>query len=578
MRSARFQHRILALSLVSLIAAVSLGTSLMPNRAGAQTKVSYPRAQVLMTTGTQWGSIQGFNPYSGNYAVGMVGLCNETLLRYDPLKDKYINWLAKSAEFTSAKVFTVKIRSGIKWSNGKAFTASDVAWNYKLGRFASAFWNTLWLNIKSVGVKGNTVTFNFKSTPNYAQWQNLVWNLPMISPVQGKAINNKTLTTYSPSDPIGTGPYVLDTAGFNATTRVVWKKKNVWWAAKQGVAPSPAPTYIIDTCVTNSNWLGEGSGHVGDLNNNYLPGITTLVKNGQAQTYFASAPYDLSANTAWLEVNTTKPALNDKLFRKALATSINVNNIVANDYGNLVLPANATGLLGVWKKWVDQAQVKALGFRFSTAKAKVLLATAGYKDVNGDGYVEDKSGNKIDLKIAVPTGWSDWESARDMIIASAKASGIHLHKDAVDFNDWQTERNQGLFDTVIDNNYQLSDNPWTYYNGIFHLPVIKSGTGQTFANFGRYENQAAWKLVQQLDKTPLSNVKARAAIMKKLQKITLTELPIIPLWYNGVWAQWMSKNWKNWPSSTSKRNYTPSMWRGYMQMTGIDMITHLKPA
>ena len=43
------------------------------------------------------------NPYVGNYATGMVGLVNETLLRYDPLKDKYINWLAKSAKFTGAK-------------------------------------------------------------------------------------------------------------------------------------------------------------------------------------------------------------------------------------------------------------------------------------------------------------------------------------------------------------------------------------------------------------------------------------------------------------------------------------------
>jgi len=45
-----------------------------------------------------------------------------------------------------------------------------------------------------------------------------------------------------------------------------------------------------------------------------------------------------------------------------------------------------------------------------------------------------------------------------------------------------------------------------------------------------------------------------------------------------LWSQSQSKYWTNWPSSTSKRNYTPSMWRGYMQMTGIDMIAHLKAA
>jgi hypothetical protein len=38
-----------------------------------------------------------------------------------------------------------------------------------------------------------------------------------------------------------------------------------------------------------------------------------------------------------------------------------------------------------------------------------------------------------------------------------------------------------------------------------------------------------------------------------------------------------SKYWTKWPSSTSKRNY-PCMLRGYLQMTGIDMLTHIKPA
>ncbi len=562
---------------VVAVAAISL---LAASWAGAQSKASsYPRADTLITSGTQWGNIAGTNPYVGNYATGMVGLCNETLLRYDPLADKYINWLAKSASFTSAKTFKVVVRPGIKWSNGKAFTAADVAWNYKLGRFASAFWNTLWLNIKSVKVKGDTATFNFKATPNYSQWQNLVWNLPMISPVQGASITNTTLTTYSPANPVGTGPYALDAAGYDATTRVVWKKKATWWAAKQGVSPSPAPTYIIDLCNTsNTNALSGLLTKIEDLNNNYLPGIQNLVKSGSAQTYYASDPYDLSANTAWLEVNTTKPALNDAKFRIALATAINVGNIVANDYGHLVLPANATGLLGVWKKWVDQKQLKSFGFTYSTSKAKSLLADAGYKDTNGDGYVENKNGSTLNLKIAVPQGWSDWESARDMIVASAKDAGIHLHKDEGDYNHWQSERNLGQFDTLVDNNYQISDNPWTYYNGIYHQPVIKTGTGQTFANYGRYENATAWSLVQQLDKTKLTDMTKRKSLMKKLQKIGLVNMPIIPLWYNGVWAQTQSKYWKNWPADKSNRHYVPCMWRGYLQMTGIDMFTHVRKA
>jgi len=58
----------------------------------------------------------------------------------------------------------------------------------------------------------------------------------------------------------------------------------------------------------------------------------------------------------------------------------------------------------------------------------------------------------------------------------------------------------------------------------------------------------------------------------------MQQMPVIPLWYNGIWAQFVSKYWTNWPSATSTRQYTPVMWNGYLQMTGIDVITHLKQA
>ena len=133
----------------------------------------------------------------------------------------------------------------------------------------------------------------------------------------------------------------------------------------------------------------------------------------------------------------------------------------------------------------------------------------------------------------------------------------------------------GNFDLVIDNAYQLSDNPWTYWNGIYHLPIISTGTGQTFANFERYSNPQAWALVQRLDKTPPTNTAAIKEINDSLQTTLMENLPMIPLWYNGIWAQFSSKYWTGWPSSTGNQ-YIPAMWRGYLQMTGIDMIAHLK--
>jgi len=563
----------LGLALAALAATV---LSTAASGGGKAAFAGYPRSQTLITSGTQWGNIAGTNPYTGNYATGMVGLVNETLLRFDPLKGKYIDWLAKSARWSGKKQYTIVVRPNVKWSNGKPFAGKDVAFNINLGRFTTAFWNNLYVNVKHLAVKGDKVVVTFKGTPNYIQWQNLMWNLPMINPTQASTIKSaQQLTTYSPKVPMGTGPYTVSAAGFDPTTRVVYVKNNKWWAAAQHVSPSPKPKYIIDLVNTsNTNSLNAVLAGVEDLNNNYLPGVNQLVDQHKVSTYYPTKPYMLSANTAWLEPNTTRAPLSDPVFRRALAMAMNVGQIVSQDYTHLVRPASPTGLLPTWNKYVDKAAVKKYGFKYNASAAAKLLKAHGYK-LSGN-YFENKNGSPINLDLSVPQGWSDWETARNMIVNSAAKAGIKITVKVKDYNTWASDRNTGNFDLVIDNNYQLSDNPWTYWNGIYHLPIIKGGTGQTFANFERYNNPTAWKLVQKLDHTSPANTKQIRSLNDKLQTILMQKLPMIPLWYNGVWAQFTSKYWTNWPSAKSSRRYVPAMWRGYLQMTGIDVITHLK--
>ncbi len=397
----RGKHRPAGWALLALVAlaAVAVAATLGSSGAGASYKAkSYPRVATLVTSGSQWGNIAGMNPYVGNNAAGMIGLVNETLLRYDPLADKYINWLAQSAKWTGAKQYTIVVRPNVTWSDGKTFTGRDVRFNVNLARFNTSAWNNLWQNLKQpIAVKGNTVIFNFKGTPNYVQWQNMIWNMPMISPVQGATIKTaQQLTTYNPHNPVGTGPYKLDTSGFDVTTRVVWAKRTYWWAAQQGLSPSPAPKYIIDLVNTsNTNSLSAVLAGVEDLNNNYLPGVSKLVNAGKVHTYFPKAPYMLSANTAWLEPNTSEAPLNDAVFRRALAMSIDINKIVTDDYGNLVLKASPTGLLPTWNKTINASLVKQYGFTHNAdssegSAAEGRLQARRLGDVREEGRLEDR--------------------------------------------------------------------------------------------------------------------------------------------------------------------------------------------
>ena len=54
-------------------------------------------------------------------------------------------------------------------------------------------------------------------------------------------------------------------------------------------------------------------------------------------------------------------AVQADVFRKALASSMDLDKIVSADYGGIVRKANSTGLLPIWDKYVDQAVLQEKG-------------------------------------------------------------------------------------------------------------------------------------------------------------------------------------------------------------------------
>jgi peptide/nickel transport system substrate-binding protein len=372
--------------------------------------------------------------------------------------------------------------------------------------------------------------------------------------------------------PVGSGPYLYET---HDQDRMVWKKNDKWWG-KDALGMDMKPKYIVDI-VNTSNEAALGQVLQGDidLSNNFLPGIASLVKGGyKLQTYYKDAPYMLAANTTWLIPNTTKAPLNDAAFRRALASSIDVDKIVNSVYSNIVEKADPTGLLPIWDKYIDKSVTAELGATYDTSEAKGILTQAGYRDSNGDGFVENKDGSPISLKLATPSGWTDWNEAARVIADSAKGAGIQITAETPAQEVVQDLRESGQFDLILNNDRQMDNTPWRYYQYIFGLPVQEK---QVTLNFGRYENQQAWDLVDQLDATPVDDLDGMKAITSQIQRIQLTQEPVIPLWYNGLWSQYSNSVWTNWPSDQGP-NVLPTMWHGYPQMGSVKMLAELKPA
>src|SRR6187455_3296240 len=109
--------------LATLVVAASVGVVV----AGASERSAFalPRSQTLYISGNQWSPNNDLNPAKNwDYITGLVGFAYETPFRYDPLKDKFIPWLATGGKW-AGKTYVMTIRQGVKWSDGHALTAAD---------------------------------------------------------------------------------------------------------------------------------------------------------------------------------------------------------------------------------------------------------------------------------------------------------------------------------------------------------------------------------------------------------------------------------------------------------------------
>jgi peptide/nickel transport system substrate-binding protein len=165
-------------------------------------------------------------------------------------------------------------------------------------------------------------------------------------------------------------------------------------------------------------------------------------------------------------------------------------------------------------------------------------------------------------------------AAIDVIASSAQAAGINIKAATPDYGAWNTALQGGTFDMTLNNWASMSNTPWTLYNLLFNHPIrdqMQSG------NFGRYDNQKMFDLVDALAKVKVTDEAGMKAACSQIQTLMLTDMPMIPLWYNGLWAQWSTSTWTNWPTEKSTAPTLPTTWSGYWQLGGLMTLINLKP-
>lgn len=534
----------------------------------------YPRSETLYVSGAAWGPANDWNPFitwSKANTTGTVGFVYETLFAFNPMSGELVPWLAESGVWSSPTTYDLTLRQGLTWSDGEALTAEDVSFTFEVGQMYAAIWfSPVWNYLDSITVVDDTHLQFVFTDPLYQEWTNNLYNIAIVPQHVWETRTEEDITAGVNENPIGSGAYLYLT---NSEDRNVWVRNENWWGIE--VFGLPAPKYIVDIRFSSNNVaLGAVIKGDVDLSTNFLPGIATLSDQGYIETYYPEAPYMLSANTAVLFLNTTLQPMDDPAFRRALAFAIDVPSIVNIAYANLVAAASPTGLLPSLSAFDDQAVLAELGYSFDTAAAKQMLADAGYVDVNSDGFVEAPDGSPIALEVTCPNGWTDWMAAIDIIASSSQAAGINITAAYPDYGAWNTALTEGTFHMTLNNWATMSNTPWTLYNLLFRHPIQDTmGSG----NFGRYENQAMFDLVDALAEVPSDDIEGMKAACSQIQQLMLTEMPMIPLWYNGLWAQFSTSTWTNWPVDGSGSSALPTTWNGYWQMGGVLTLLELEP-
>ncbi len=535
----------------------------------------YERNETLYISGAAWGPPSTWNPFQpGSLAntTGTLGYVYETLFSYDPLSGTMEGWLAESGAWADDTTYEIKLREGLTWSDGEPLTAADVVYTFELGKNYPMWFVKMWTYLTSIEAVDD---LNLKLTftdPLYQEFENNLYNIPIVPKHLWEGRTEEEITVGANEKPIGSGAYLYET---HSEDRNVWKRNEAWWGID--VFGTPAPKYIVDIR-TSSNNIALGMVIKGemDLSNNFLPGVAELAKKGYVKTYYPEAPYMLSANTAVLFLNNTIKPMDDPAFRKALAYSINTEEIVNVAYASLVKAASPTGLLPNLDAYVDKDLVESTGWKYDPAQAEAILIEAGY--IKGaDGFYTMSDGTAIELEVTCPTGWTDWMEAINVIAKSAQAAGINVQALPIDYGAWNDGLQNGTFNMTLNNWASMSNTPWTLFNLLFKHPLTAVGEAEQSGNFGRYENQEIFDKVDALAKIPSSDVEGMQAACSEIEQIMLTDVPMIPLWYNGLWAQFSDAVWTNWPTVDSESPTLPTSWSGYWQLGGVKTLINLQP-
>jgi len=493
-----------------------------------------------------------FNPilYEDQYDSNIIGLVFDGLL----MNNEKLEWICNLCETYEVsadnKTVTFKLRPGLKWHDGKPVTTNDVAFTFRAmlhpdyqgvrtGDYAALVGVEEMLNARdqlTTEVEEKKITAEEAQAKKMTAWE--AWlagdGKQAINVIDDRTISFSTSVPYAP---------FLQQLAFSIIPAHVFEGSPIGKMGEHAATRTPIGTgpYKFVSYVTDQ-YVELARNEEYHLGKPYIPTVIYKIANqdvaiGQLKSgeidFMPMRPTDVELVSSdanikiyqradfgyqYMGLNHDHPILKDQKVRQAMMYAINRQAMVDQLMKGFGTVMNSHMPPAIWA--YDAASLNA--YPYDPAKAAALLAEAGWKEKNSEGYLV-KDGKVFEIVIKYPSGNKVREASAPLIQANLKEVGIKADLQMMEFATLSTtvfdERNVDAW--LMGWSLSIDPDP-----GAIFLPNNKWGkvTGWTSARNEELIAQGTLKL----------KVEERKPIYVEWAKILNEELPYIFLYSQNV--------------------------------------------
>ena len=425
--------------------------------------------------------------------------------------------------------WTFHLRDGLKWSDGSALTAADFvyAWRrvadpvtaapygYDLLNMVVGYNDAAAGDLEKLGVEAHDERTFIVHLVNPCIYFDKIAAFATLVPVQQATVNaNGDGWTTEPASYVTDGPYYM--TEFTDGAQIVFTKNPYYWDAAH-ITFDQIVWHLIED--PNTAYTAYNQGELQMIKDVPTEEIPSLRDNSE----FYLEPI---MGTYYVTFNVRKAPFNDVRVREALSLAIDRDHVANVIMGGTYSPAKnfvGPGVSDAAKgSSFEQVTTATYGDHFAgdyaadLAKAKQLLADAGYPDGNGFPafeYLTNDSGYH--------------KAVAEYLQAAYAELGLKM---TVNIQEWKTvtaDRRSGNFDVARNGWVYDWDDPSNMIN------LLETGNGN---NDGAYSSAAFDALVQQA--RDATDVSAHYDYLHQAEQVLLGDAAMAPVaYYNEFWLQ-----------------------------------------